>query len=80
MNRVYLTRRNLLSLLSKLDRKAKGEETECTIIKRDTVHPEYPTTVTTAVIAVEDVDYYSDRPAGAVYPADEPPQGGGFVI
>jgi hypothetical protein len=42
MQRVYLTRRNLLALLSKLDRAAAGENTECTILKQDTLHPHYP--------------------------------------
>lgn len=33
MHKIYLSRRNLLTLLSKLDRKAGGEETKCTIKK-----------------------------------------------
>ena len=44
-HKVYLTKRNLLSLLSKLDRKAKGEDTQCTIIKYDTIHKKYPQTM-----------------------------------
>jgi hypothetical protein len=72
VNTVYLSRRNLLALLSKLDRAGLGETTERTIIKRDTVHPQYACTVPTAVVAVEDFDYYTDREAGAVLPADLP--------
>lgn len=73
MEQIYLTRRNLLSLLNKLDRKAEGEDTACTIVKRDNQHPKYPQTLDEcAVTAVEDVDYYSDRPAGEVWPADNP--------
>ncbi len=73
MSKVYLSRRNLLSLLSKLDRRAAGESTECTIIKRDNTHPIYPQTVKEIiVVAVEDTDYYTDRPAGVVHPSDEP--------
>jgi hypothetical protein len=33
--KVFLSRRNLLTLLSKLDRKALGQETECAVIKND---------------------------------------------
>lgn len=72
-HRVYLSRRNLLSLLSKLDRRAQGEETACALIKHDTLHPTYPQTMDSiCVIAVEDADYYIDRPAGDVHPSDDP--------
>jgi len=68
---VYLSRRNLLTLLSKLDRKAAGEETACTIIKNDNMHPVYAQSMKSiSVIAVEDKDYYIDRPAGIMHPAD----------
>ena len=69
MNVVYLTRRNLLTLLNKLDR---GDESERTIIKYDTVHPKYPCSDVTIVAAVEDDDYYDDRPPGDVHHADQP--------
>ena len=73
MHKVYLSRRNLLTLLSKLDRRELGEYTQCAIIKTDTVHPVYPQTMKEiAVIAVEDSDYYIDRLPGQVHPADEP--------
>jgi hypothetical protein len=68
VNTVYLTRRNLLTLLNKLDR----PDSSRTIIKCDTDHPKYPCTRMTAVIAVEDADYYTDRQAGPVHPMDEP--------
>lgn len=72
MNKVYLSRRNLLALLSKLDRRAAGENTHCTIVKRDTQHPEYAQTVADLhVIAVEDDEYYKDRDPGIMYPPDE---------
>lgn len=61
---VTLSRRNLLTLLSKLDRKAAGEETLCTIIKYD---PEMA-----IITAVEDKECYKDRNPGRVLPADEP--------
>jgi len=35
MEQIYLTRRNLETLLSKLDRAKRGELTDCTIIKLD---------------------------------------------
>jgi hypothetical protein len=73
IERVYLSRRNLLTLLSKLDRKAQGEETVCTLFKNDILHPIYPQTMQSiAVIAVEDADYYIDRQAGPVHPSDDP--------
>jgi hypothetical protein len=70
---VYLSRRNLLALLSKLDRKAKGEDTHCQLIKyyikdddmqqsHDEIH----------VIAIEDEIAYKNRNPGAVFPADLP--------
>lgn len=72
MNIVYLTRRNLLALLSKLDRKKKGDDTFCTIIKEDTVHAKFPCTTPTQITAVEDEDYYTDRTPGFVHPKDVP--------
>lgn len=72
MQQVYLSRRNLLTLLSKLDRKQAGEGTFCTITKTDTTHPMYPCSEEIVVTAVEDSDYYSDRIPGEVHPADDP--------
>jgi hypothetical protein len=73
MQTVYLTRRNLLILLSKLDRnKLQPESSQCTIIKRDTVHPEFPCSDVIWIKAVEDDVYYKDRPEGIVHPADDP--------
>lgn len=72
MQTVYLSRRNLLTLLSKLDRAERGDQTACTLVKQDTVHPKYPCTDVIVVTAVEDSDYYEYRSAGEVHPADEP--------
>jgi hypothetical protein len=72
--KLYLSRRNLLALLSKLDRDAAGEETACTLIKHQQPSPAYQQTMKEiAVIAVQDEDYYGaqERPAGEVHPADE---------
>lgn len=61
---LYLSRRNLESLLTKLDRPGSL----CTIIKTDTINPKYPLTGAkeVRVTAVENVDYY-DRPAGVMF-------------
>lgn len=70
MKQVYLTRSNLLALISKLDRKLAGQETARTLVKRDTVHPKYPCSDEISVTALEDEEYYTDRPAGEIHPAD----------
>jgi hypothetical protein len=72
MQRVYLTRRNLLTLLAKLDRQAQGDMTACTIVKTDTKHSLYPCTDTIVVTAIEDAIYYIDREPGEVLAVDEP--------
>ncbi len=75
MEQIFLSRRNLQTLLNKLDRAKAGEFTACTIIKNDTVHPIYPQTISQVMItAVEDEQYYVDRTAGDVHPADDPAQ------
>lgn len=71
--KVYLSRRNLLALLSKLDRVAEGQSSACTIIKHDTTHPTHPQThYNIEVMAVEDEVYYIERASGRVHPLDEP--------
>jgi hypothetical protein len=75
MEKIYLSRRNLQTLLNKLDRNKKSgtKESYCTIIKNDTEHSKYPQTIPEiSVTAVEDEEYYIDRPAGEVHPSDEP--------
>jgi len=71
MQRLFLSRRNLLSLLSKLDRVKAGDKSACTIIKADTLHPKYPSTDVITVTAIEDENYYIDRQPGIMHPADE---------
>lgn len=64
---LYLSRRNLLTLIAKLDAAKRGEPTLKTIIKNDTKHPAYPQTIGPIfVVAVEDNDYYVDRNPGHV--------------
>lgn len=73
-NKIYLSRRNLLVLLSKLDRKAAGEETACAIIKhKNALNPEQfqQSMDMCFVTAVEDDEYYAEREAGIMHPADE---------
>lgn len=67
MIQVYLTRRNLLTLLNKLDAAARGENTARTLIKHDMKHPKYPQSDPNIhVTALEDEDYYIDRAPGEV--------------
>jgi len=75
LDRIYLSRRNLLTLLSKLDRRGAGDQTYCTIIKyrNPADPPEYQQTMDSIVVtAVEDDEYYTARQAGAVVPQDDP--------
>lgn len=74
MQQLYLTRRNLQTLLNKLDRCRRDgpEASERTLIKGDTSHPDYPSTDEIRVTAIEDEDYYTYRSAGDVYPEDLP--------
>lgn len=70
MERIYLSRRNLTVLLSKLDRVKSGEQSQKTIIKMDTLHPLYPCSVQCVVTAIEDEDYYTDREPGEMHESD----------
>lgn len=72
MQKLYLSRRNLLVLLAKLDRNKRiPGSSACTIIKQDTVHPKYPSSDVIEVTTLEDEEYYTDRGAGRMHPADE---------
>jgi predicted MarR family transcription regulator len=73
MEQIYLSRRNLLGLLSKLDRQKAGEQTYCTIIKGDIVNQRYRQTMESVMVtAVEDELYYTGREPGPMVPRDEP--------
>ena len=65
---VYLSRRNLLTLLAKLDINfANPGESVCTLVKNDTENTRYPQSHPEIwVTAVEDEDYYWDRTPGRV--------------
>ena len=72
---LFLSRRNLQVLLSKLDRKQAGDQTHCAIIKRQGPSNNFRQTAPVVVVAaVEDDEYYGaqDRPAGDMHPADTP--------
>lgn len=73
-HKIYLSRRNLLTLLSKLDRDANGDDTARAILKYQQPTPQYRQTMDTVmVIAVQDEDYYvaQKRSAGEMHPAEE---------
>lgn len=62
---VYLSRRNLTTLLTKLDRVRAGGDSACTIVKCDDVHPTYPQTHPMIMVtAVENEIYYAHREPG----------------
>lgn len=67
MNTVYLSRKNLLDLLAKLDGVKEGFPSNCTIVKHDVKHPKYPCSDDTIITAVEDEEYYTHRNPGFVF-------------
>lgn len=72
-SRVYLSRRNLLTLLSKLDRRVAGKQTKCTLIKQDNAHRTFRQSMKSIeVVAVEDDEYYTQRDPGPVHDDDTP--------
>lgn len=72
--RLFLSRRNLLTLLNKLDRSRTGDVSACIIVKKDLTNARHPCSVETFVTAVEDKDYYFDREPGRVMAVDTPKQ------
>ena len=71
-HKLYLSRRNLLTLLSKLDRLEAGDETACAIVKYSNPTDPYCNTIDqVTVIAVPDDRFYANRSPGAMHPADE---------
>ena len=70
--RIYLSKRNLLTLLSKLERFEQGDETACAIVKYANPTDPYCNTMDDVmVIAVPDEKFYTNRVPGAMHPADE---------
>jgi hypothetical protein len=71
-HQIYLSRRNLLALLSKLDRLENGDATACAIVKYANPTDPYCNTIDQVlVIAVPDDEFYANRSPGAMHPADE---------
>ncbi len=71
-HQIYLSRRNLLALLSKLDRLETGDETACAIVKYANPSDPYCNTIDQVmVIAIPDDEFYTNRQPGAMHPADE---------
>lgn len=71
-NRIYLSKRNLLTLLSKLERLEAGEDTKCAIIKNMNPLDPYCNTIDqVAVIAIPDEAFYVNRRPGPMHPKDE---------
>ena len=71
-HQIYLSKRNLLILLSKLDRQEAGDATACTIVKYANPSDPYCNTIDQVmVIAIPDEKFYTNRSPGAMHPLDE---------
>ena len=71
-HQIYLSRRNLLTLLSKLDRQAAGDATACAIIKSANPADPYCNTIDQVrVVAIPDEKFYTNRQPGVMHPLDE---------
>lgn len=70
---LYLSRRNLETLLAKLNRHSNGEDTYCAIIKVQQASPAYQQTMREILMIAVDEEYYSSqaRSTGEMYPKDE---------
>jgi hypothetical protein len=71
-NKIYLSKRNLLTLLSKLERLEQGDQTACAIVKYANPTDPYCNTIDEVmVIAIPDNEFYTNRAPGVMHPADE---------
>jgi hypothetical protein len=71
-HQIYLSKRNLLVLLSKLDRLENGDETACAIVKSANPSDPYCNTIDQVVVtAVADEEFYANRAPGVMHPLDE---------
>lgn len=71
---IYLSRKNLEILLSKLNRQLDGEKSECTLIKYKKPNTNFCQTMDICnVVAVENSVYYKDQgiTPGMMHPLDE---------
>lgn len=75
-NKVYLPKRNLLTLLSKLGRFEASEDTKCEIIKHFVPLDPYCMSLQSeesiSIIAIPDSKYYTNREPGRMHPEDDP--------
>jgi hypothetical protein len=70
--RIYLSKRNLLTLLAKLERFEEGEETKCAIIKyANPLDPYCNTMDQIMVVAIPDEKFYTNREPGRMHSKDE---------
>lgn len=68
LDQLFLSRRNLLTLLSKLDRVKQGEHSECMLIKFDNTHPAYPQSMRGCQVkAMEDTEWNPGNTSDKVY-------------
>ena len=71
-NKIYLSKRNLLTLLSKLERLEQGDQTACAIVKYANPTDPYCNTIDEVmVIAIPDNEFYTNRAPGVMHPSDE---------
>lgn len=72
IEKIYLSKRNLLTLLSKLERLERGEETACAIVKyANSTDPYCNSMNEVMVIAIPDNEFYTNRAPGVMHPLDE---------
>ena len=71
MQILYLSERNLRTLLSKLERHKNGENAQCSIIKYKNINdPVFQSMDSIIMTAVLDEEYYTDRIPGKVLDVD----------
>jgi hypothetical protein len=63
-NCLFLSRRNIETLLSKLDDLAAGNPTHCAIIKNDDRHPEFAQSYSSVLVAATEIDRAGGYNAG----------------
>jgi hypothetical protein len=72
-HKLYLSKRNLLTLLSKLERQEAGDETACGIIKFKNKNDPFVNSMDEILVtAISDEKFYINRAPGIMHPLDEP--------
>lgn len=70
---LYLSERNLRALLSKLERKKKGDDTACAIVKYQDKNSKYKnSSKAIRVVAITDEEAYTNREPGYMLELDVP--------